>query len=122
MVNEISYKKISGPLTEDQFSEYLKIEEAVFGECLELTSTKQRCSRKDFFLLLAYVGNDVVGFKSGYSEKLDQFYSWTGGVHPDFRKRGIAEKLMTLQHQSLKEMGYAYVTTKSQNDFKPMKS
>ena len=47
--------------------------------------------------LLAFVsmeGNIVTGFKFGYEVEEGIFYSWLGGVHPDYQKRGVVSQLM----------------------------
>jgi len=53
----------------------------------------------------------LVGFKAGYAMTERKYYSWLGGVHPDFRRRGIASVLMDRQHRWLVERGYAVVET-----------
>ena len=59
----------------------------------------------------AYCGARMVAFKSGYALSEDRYYSWLGGVHPDFRNRGIASELMERQHRWLRELGYATIET-----------
>ncbi len=56
-------------------------------------------------LLVAYAGNDPVGFKLGYIIPEQQtFFSWLGGVHPDYRRLGIAQELLNRQEQLVREM------------------
>lgn len=61
-----------------------------------------------------------VGFKLGY--KLDEtcFYSWIGGVLPEYRGKGIAQKLLTYQEAWCKTQGYQSIRVKSTNLFRPM--
>jgi ribosomal protein S18 acetylase RimI-like enzyme len=69
---------------------------------------------------IALNGSKVIGYKIGYELDNDTFYSWLGGVDPDYRKHGIASKLMEQQHQYLKENGYKIVQTKTMNRWRNM--
>lgn len=73
-----------------------------------------------FLLLLAYVDDKLVGFKIGYGQDSDLFYSWTGGVHADYRKQGIARELMIRQHEWCKNSGYQRIETRTRNKFPQM--
>jgi ribosomal protein S18 acetylase RimI-like enzyme len=53
----------------------------------------------------------LVGFKAGYAIAENKYYSWLGGVHPDFRNKGMANHLTTMQHQWLVLNGYSSVET-----------
>jgi predicted GNAT superfamily acetyltransferase len=77
-------------------------------------------SQQDLITNLCYDDSQLIGFKLGYQYDQTTFYSWVGGVLPEFRKQGVAQKLMQLQHASAKEKGYQKVRTKSMNRFKPM--
>jgi predicted GNAT superfamily acetyltransferase len=65
----------------------------------------------DVSVFLATSDSRLVGFKAGYAVGERKYYSWLGGVHPDFRRRGIAAELMQRQHRWLAERGYAVVET-----------
>jgi predicted GNAT superfamily acetyltransferase len=58
----------------------------------------------------------LVGFKAGYATGRHRYYSWLGGVHPDFRRRGIAAELMRRQHAWLRERGFETVETAADRD------
>ncbi len=65
-------------------------------------------------LLVATHLEDIIGFKLGYIiPDTTTFFSWLGGVHPDYRRRGIAESLLKQQEASIKEKGMdtIYFTT-----------
>jgi GNAT superfamily N-acetyltransferase len=66
--------------------------------------------------LLAWSGPVPVGFKLGYERTGDEFYSWLGGVHPEFRRRGIARHLLNLQHEWCQKSGYRRVSTETHNN------
>lgn len=66
----------------------------------------------DPLLCEARNGSDLIGFKIGYRRGRVLFYSWLGGVHPDWRHLGIAKALAELQHTRLKELNYEAVETR----------
>jgi ribosomal protein S18 acetylase RimI-like enzyme len=69
---------------------------------------------------VAHVDGRPAGFKLGYQEKPGHFYSWLGGVHPDFRRRGLGRALMRDQHAWLSEQGFRVVTMKTRNQWRNM--
>lgn len=69
---------------------------------------------------LAVADGTVVGFKIGYRDSPYDFYSWLGGVDPDFRRRGIADELMVRQHRWAATRDYKTVVTETKNQFKAM--
>lgn len=75
-------------------------------------------NKPNLLALIAFIDNKAVAFKLGFSEpeKPQSFYSWSGGVLPDFRSLAIASKLMKTQHSLLKEMKVSEVTTKCRED------
>jgi GNAT superfamily N-acetyltransferase len=77
-------------------------------------------SRTQHFLNLAYVDEKVVGAKLGYALDKSVFYSWMGGVLPEFRGMGIASDLLVHQHNWCKENGFAKIQTKTQNKYREM--
>lgn len=64
-------------------------------------------------LCRALAGGELVGFKLGYRRGDALFYSWLGGVDPDWRRRGIADRLIMLQHEALAARGYRFVETRT---------
>jgi ribosomal protein S18 acetylase RimI-like enzyme len=73
-----------------------------------------------FHLATAYIEDQPVGFKIGYERTQHEFYSWLGGVRPEYRGLGIAEDLMAAQHKWCREQGYSRIGTKTQNRFQAM--
>jgi GNAT superfamily N-acetyltransferase len=55
----------------------------------------------------------LIGFKLGYRRGRTSFYSWLGGVHPDARGRGLARRLMTVQHEWAVSRGYTQIETRT---------
>lgn len=77
-------------------------------------------SQNRFFLLFAWVEGEAVGFKLGYELSPTEFYSWLGGVLPEFREIGIAKDLLNTQHEWCRQQGYKKVQTKTQSRFRDM--
>lgn len=80
------------------------------------TLKREKLQRKNFLALIAIENNLVAGFKFGFEQEDGVFYSWLGGVHPNFQRRGIAKALMTEQHKIVKELGYSLIRTYSRNE------
>lgn len=76
--------------------------------------------KEHILILVASVDGQNVAYKAGFAHDDQTFYSWVGGVSPLYRKLGIAAKLMEVQHQELKTMGFKKVRTKTKNKFKSM--
>lgn len=76
--------------------------------------------KKNLLIFVALNGERVVGFKMGYEYTDDTFYSWLGGVHSDFRGKGIASELMRRQHELVKSFGYTKIRTISRNKRREM--
>ena len=82
---------------------------------------KQRLvDNENVYSIIAYIDDKPIGFKVGYYYSDDTFYSWVGGILPDYRKKGIATKLAELQEQYAKSAGYSKLRTKSMNQYKSM--
>lgn len=111
--------KESTTLTEEQKSEISVLYPLVFGNIPDKFFGKFEYHSK-YFLLFAYWDNKLVGFKFGYGQDQNLFYSWTGGVHPDFRKKGIAEALMKHQHDWCLSQKYKRIETRTRNKFPEM--
>jgi len=58
----------------------------------------------------------LVGFKAGYAVAERRYKSWLGAVHPAWRGRGIAGRLMAAQHGWLLERGFQSVETATRAD------
>ncbi len=78
-----------------------------------------RLEQVPHLILLALSDHQVIGFKIGY-ERDQHFYSWLGGIHPDHRRKGIAETLADTQEAWARERGYTRIWMKTRNRFPPM--
>jgi predicted GNAT superfamily acetyltransferase len=77
---------------------------------------REKLQRKNLLALVALEDGVVTGFKFGYEQENGVFYSWLGGVHPEYQRRGIAKALMTHQHELVKALGYSVIRTYSRNE------
>jgi len=107
--------------TDGVIAELYEIQARIFESPFALDKIKQRVSGKDAFLSIhSYADGRIVGFKTGFSLGSGLFYSWIGGVDPEHRNLGLAKRMMLLQHQKLKALGFVRVQTKTQNRFREM--
>jgi predicted GNAT superfamily acetyltransferase len=76
---------------------------------------------RDLLILLAYnEAAEAVAFKVGYRQDPDTFYSWLGGVLPDYRGQHLATRLMARQHEWAQSQGYRFIQTKTLNRWRDM--
>ena len=66
--------------------------------------------------------NELIGFKLGYANSPLEYYSWLGGIRPEYRNHGIATELMRKQHAWCMQQGYDSIVTKTSPSFKEMLS
>ncbi|WP_404339734.1 GNAT family N-acetyltransferase [Pseudoalteromonas mariniglutinosa] len=71
-------------------------------------------------ILVAKVNGELVGFKVGYQLTEDTFYSWLGGIIPEYRNCGIATLLLNYQEKWASNSGYKTIKVKSMNRFPTM--
>lgn len=113
-------------LTPLQCKNILDVHSVVFGSGGMITLPErekiiQRIEQKDgLFAVLAWDGKRLVAYKLGYKYTQTEFYSWLGAVLPLYRRKGIARKLMEIQHGWCKEQGYASICTKTKNKWMSM--
>lgn len=77
-------------------------------------------ARPKFLILVALDDDRVVGYKIGYQDRETRFYSWLGGVYPEYRGKGIASELMRRQHEWCKVQGYMVIRTLTKNKWRDM--
>lgn len=88
------------------------VHQEVFGDFFN----EDKLQRKNLLAFVAIVDEQVAGFKFGYELEDGVFYSWLGGVHPRFQRRGIAKQLMERQHAIAQARGYQIIRTYSRNE------
>lgn len=62
--------------------------------------------KEDLIMLLAIVDGEAVGFKIGYRENRFVYYSAKGGVLPEYRRQGVALKMLDEMMGRARERGY----------------
>ncbi|GIN39356.1 GNAT family N-acetyltransferase [Heyndrickxia oleronia] len=102
----------------DVLNGILELHKDIFGTTDDLIN--KMASKPQLLVITAMDGKKVIGYKIGYAIDKNKFYSWLGGVDPNYRKHGIASMLMEKQHQYLKENGYKVVQTKTMNKWRNM--
>jgi predicted GNAT superfamily acetyltransferase len=77
---------------------------------------EKKLKGKKNLILIAYYRNDPIGFKVGYDKERDgSFYSWMGGVLPDYRQKHVASELARIQEGWAKENGFTSIRFKTRN-------
>lgn len=69
---------------------------------------------------LAVAAGQVAACKLGYERKPGHYYSWLGGVLPEFRGQGLAAELMRRQHAWCAAQGYHRIRTQTFNRWRAM--
>jgi adenylate cyclase class IV len=90
-----------------------------FDDPYQKEEYEKRFSNTQYLILVAFYKNIPVGFKTGY-EIDGAFYSWMGGVLPDFRNKHIARKLAEKQQKWVKQNGFTKIKLKTRNKHKAM--
>ncbi|MEP2274284.1 MAG: GNAT family N-acetyltransferase [Reichenbachiella sp.] len=82
---------------------------------------EQRLKDKMNLIAIAEMQNQLVGFKVGYDKFNNKsFYTWMGGVIPQFRKSGVAKALAQFQEGFAKANGFVSIVLKTRNKHKNM--
>jgi GNAT superfamily N-acetyltransferase len=76
--------------------------------------------KRNLLVLVAARGGTICGYKLGFEHASNVFFSWSGGVLPEFRRQGVASRLMAEQHRIAKSLGYSYVRTHTKNKYRDM--
>jgi ribosomal protein S18 acetylase RimI-like enzyme len=84
---------------------------------------ERRLRGKSSLILAAYIQDKPAGFKVGYDKFGDgSFYSWMGGVVPEFRRHHVAKALAEEQEKWAFERGFTSIVFKTRNRHKAMLS
>jgi len=90
-----------------------------FENPYEVSDYEKRLTNKMHLILIAFWQGKPAGFKVGFQVE-DHFYSWMGGVIPEFRTNKIAKNLASFQQNYVKEMGIRKIKMKTRNKHKAM--
>jgi|UniRef100_UPI0040476598 GNAT superfamily N-acetyltransferase len=110
-------------LREASLAELLWVHERIFefpGKA-SLSFYQDRLQHRLSLALVAVWEGELAGFKVGYQSELPEtFYSWMGGVRPEFRGKRIATALAEEQERWAKAQGFTSVFFKTRNRFPAM--
>ena len=110
-------------LTDPVLDLLVELEEKIFEKPLprEILARELK-TRPNLCVLVGYLEGKICGYKIGFEYHSDHeyFYSWNGGVVEEFRRKGIARKLMNRQHEWAKDRGFEYVRTQTKNKYRSM--
>ncbi|WP_445774980.1 GNAT family N-acetyltransferase [Shewanella sp.] len=91
-----------------------------FNHSITPTTVAERLAGKSALILVAKYNTTPIGFKVGYSLNNEAFYSWLGGVVPEYRQMKVASQLRQLQERWAIEHGFKVIKVKSMNQFPNM--
>lgn len=93
----------------------------IYRPSRDLDSFQRRFrGRHNVLQMVARVERQPVGFFLGFELKPAVFFAWFYGVHPDFRRQGIASQLMEAAHSWAKLEDYEYIRFECHNQHRPM--
>jgi ribosomal protein S18 acetylase RimI-like enzyme len=111
----LEIKLFEPPFSDEFVKEFIALTQKIFDRNADeawLGSLKWRLENMpDLCVLVAQIDGQMVGYKAGYATAYDRYYSWLGGVHPDYRRQGIARDLMNSQHNWLKSSRFNLIET-----------
>lgn len=109
-------------VTPELLDNLLELNQAIpeFDNAYPMAEYQTRLSNKPMLALFIKVEGEVAGFKLGYELDKGQFYSWLGGILPEFRGLGLAKQLLLAQETWAKNQGYHQIEVKTLNRFTSM--
>lgn len=102
---------------DEAHSVFLKVPE--FDKYVSIQEMRARLG-EEHLVIVAENGGRLSGFKIGYPESDKEFYSWLGGVVPEYRHSGITQRLLEFQEAWARTSGFKTVSVKSMNKFPSM--
>ncbi len=118
--DKINYLSFVGNPDQNVYKDLVYLYSEIFEDADVVFFKKRIDSQPNAHIALVYNDNIPIGFKMGYPYSEDTFYSWVGGILPEFRRKGIASQLAKHQEYYAKDVGFTKLRTKSMNHFKPM--
>lgn len=113
--------QLTSPIAPEKLQEFGEFLSANIFESFNLLDFMSKClSVRKLSIHWAEAGSKIVALKIGYEKDTGHFYSWLGGVAPDYRSKGLGRKLMHKQHEWCLEHGYKLISTKTMNRWKTM--
>ena len=92
-----------------------------FDDPYKILEYSKRLNSIAHLILTAYDDHNPIAFKIGYQRHSDgSFYSWMGGVLPNYRRKGIANNLADQQESWAKKNGYNSIRMQTREKHKAM--
>ena len=92
-----------------------------FDDPYKIPEYSKRLDSTTHLILTAYDDHNPIAFKIGYQRHSDgSFYSWMGGVLPNYRRKGIANNLADHQEILAKKNGYNSIKMQTRKKHKTM--
>ena len=113
--------KIFNELTDEVLNMLSDLENAIFEKPYSRDKIKREAAVKNnLLILIAFDGKKPCAYKAGFEISSRIFYSWIGGVLPEYRGQGIAKSLLEKQHELIPARGHKCVRTFTENKYRDM--
>jgi GNAT superfamily N-acetyltransferase len=76
--------------------------------------------KTDVLALIAHLEGNPIGFKVGHRERAGVYYSKCGGILKDYRRLGLATRMLDWQHRFAQSRGYKQIYFNTFNHFPAM--
>jgi GNAT superfamily N-acetyltransferase len=117
----VTIHEFEGPLDTSIRSPVFDLYRRIFGDEPGAAEEDRLDYAPGLHLLLARnEEGQAVGFKLGYRDRPGRFYSWLGGLLPEYRGQGLARILMDRQHAYCRDQGYRFIRTQTRNRWRNM--
>jgi predicted GNAT superfamily acetyltransferase len=110
---------------EDKLDDAFKVSTNIpeFDDPYEISEYSKRLKGTVHLILTAYDDHIPIAFKIGYHRHSDgSFYSWMGGVLPNYRRKGIANNLAHHQETWAKKKGYNSIKLQTRSKHNAMQA
>lgn len=113
---------MSFAIRQGSLAELVRVNQQIpeFAEPYTEAIFRERLEGRPWYGLVAESTNGLLGFKVGYEESAEVFYSWLGGVLFEGRGQGVATELLYEQERWAQGRGYKQIRVKSRNRFRAM--
>ena len=92
-----------------------------FDDSYEISEYSKRLNSTVHLILTAYNDHNPIAFKIGYHRHSDgSFYTWMGGVLPNYRRKGIANNLADHQEAWAKKKSYNSIKVQTRSKHNAM--
>jgi len=106
---------VEAPFSNDFLPEFGSATKVIFGSAADqswLDALTWRLQKMpDVTVFVVKSDNGVAAYKAGYAIAYDRYYSWLGGVRPQYRRQGLGKQLMDAQHEWLKGSRFQLLET-----------